>query len=404
MSSTLTMTHRPSPDPAVSCFALQGSVDVHAGPALDSLLHEALQERLVLDFAAVQRVNSMGLALLLQLFDALHKRRIRVEVRKPNRMISMLFKMTGMQHYLEASSGGTQPTVETPAPKFEAPIPIAPVHGAAAQDDNDRLHFRVSLQSSQHLSGWYFFNTYLQRTLERAIRFEPVHGALGAKSTDLAAPPDLLFAKPFDVCQAMQEASFVPVVRPQASTDEVSIVVRADDARHALADFAGARVVTASAHSFVYLLGRFLVDESGLDSAASEYLFAGQDIKALQMLLSGEADMLFILSESYQGLSGLTRSATRLLDQSETCFAYHLLCLAPQRAHLHSVLRDILLGMNEDEKGRQILSDMHMSAWIPPAREELDMLHQLYRRYANSGGLSSRQDPRKLVPIEGGLA
>lgn len=383
-SPSLSLEAQPAGEAQTSCFQLSGSVDVDAGPVLAGLLEADLQACLILDFAAVQRVNSMGLAQLLKVFEGLRDRGIRVHVKNPNRMVGMLFKMTGMAHYL--SEGGRSPA-EAAAPAGLAAPPSATAPAApAAADDGARLHFRVSLQSSQQLSGWYFFNTYLQRRLERAVHFEPVHGALGITAAKQGVAADLVYAKPFDACALMLSAGFLPVLRPQGQTDEVSILVRADDPRRALRDFAGARVAAATPNSFVYLLGRFLLDESGLDSAGLQFRFAGQEMKALQMLLQGEVDLVFMLSENYRGLSGLTRSATWLLDESESCFAFHLLCVAPGRASLQMTLRETLLDMGQDDKGRQVLRDMQLAGWCVPEPEELDMLTTLFKRYLPLGG------------------
>ncbi|MEW5791260.1 MAG: PhnD/SsuA/transferrin family substrate-binding protein [Pseudomonadota bacterium] len=390
-SPSLSLTAQPASEAQTSCFQLSGSVDVDAGPVLAGLLEVDLQARLVLDFAAVQRVNSMGLAQILKVFDGLRERGIRVHVKNPNRMVGMLFKMTGMGHYL-AEAGSPPAEAAVSAGPTASLFATAPAAAPVAADDGARLRFRVSLQSSQQLSGWYFFNTYLQRRLERAVHFEPVHGALGIAAAQQGVAADLVYAKPFDACALMLSGGFLPVLRPQGQTDEVSILVRADDSRRHLRDFAGARVAAATPNSFVYLLGRFLLDESGLDSAGLQFRFAGQEMKALQMLLQGEVDLAFMLSENYRGLSGLTRSAARLLDESESCFAFHLLCVAPGRASLQSTLREVLLTMAQEDKGRQVLRDMRLAGWCAPEPEELDMLTALFKRYPPLG------DPGALLP------
>lgn len=382
MSNALSFSRQES-DAGTTCFLLSGSIDVHALPVLESLLSLDLAEHLILDFATVQRVNSMGLAQLLKIFETLTRRGISVEIRNPNRMISMLFKMTGMQAYLEGAQKHAVPPalLQAERPLAAAPTPLVPAPPVSLEAEQSRLHFRVSLQSSQQLSGWYFFNTYLQRVLERAVRFEPVHGALGAHPVATPVRPDLVYAKPFDACQLILEQGYLAVARPEADTDEVSIVVRADDPRDAVSGFEGARIATATANSFVYLLGRFLLDESGMDSGACHYVFAGQEMKALQLLLNGDVDMLFMLSDNYKNLSGLTRSATRLLDESDSCFAFHLLCLAPEYHALQPRLENMLMTMKDLERGQQVLQDMHIAGWSMPAQEEMAMLIQLYTRY-----------------------
>ena len=175
---------------------------------------------------------------------------------------------------------------------------------------------------------------------------------------------------------------WVPVARPQDDCDEVSLIVRHDDARATLTDFAGAQVATALERSFVFVLGRFFCDECGLDSAGLPRRFAGSEIAALKMLLSGQAELLFMSSRGHERLSALARAGTRVLEHSETRVASHLLLLHPSCQALVQPLREALTGLAQHDKGRQALQDLGMSGWDVPAPEEVEMLLMLYRRYA----------------------
>jgi ABC-type phosphate/phosphonate transport system substrate-binding protein len=161
----------------------------------------------------------------------------------------------------------------------------------------------------------------------------------------------------------------------------VVIIMRAEDGR-ALSAIDNPRAVTAAQGSFVYLLGRFLFDESGLDSSNLQFAFAGNEIKAVQMLLKEQADILFMLRKTYYGLSGLTRKSTRLVDESETQFAYHLFCINPRVAELREPLTQVLLGMEQDGQGQAILKDIQIDGWRVPETGEINMLQDVFTRYS----------------------
>ena len=197
-----------------------------------------------------------------------------------------------------------------------------------------------------------------------------------------AHAPALVFARPFDACALMQQHGYLPVARPQDDCDEVSLIVRHDDVRATLTDFAGAQVATALERSFVFVLGRFFCDECGLDSAGLPRRFAGSEIAALKMLLSGQAELLFMSSRGHERLSALARAGTRVLERSETRVASHLLLLHPSCQALVQPLREALTGLAQHDKGRQALQDLGMHGWDVPAPEEVEMLLMLYRRYA----------------------
>jgi hypothetical protein len=294
-------------------------------------------------------------------------------------MVNMLFKITGLGRFLQ----GNGTTVSGPiGRKVINPIrPIHPQHASRNAESSaitgGKLNFVASLQSGHQLSGWYLLNTYLQRKMQRAIHFEQLQDINNEAF-------HLFFANPFDACAIMKKKGFVPLVRPISAADEVVILARADDSRK-LADFKDyeAKIITAGQGSFVYILGRFLCDENGLDSSNFAYEFAGNEIKSLQMLIRKKADIAFLLKKTYEGLSSFSRSNVRLLDESVTDFAFHQFCVAPNLQSKGEELSNILMKMEQDEQGQQILSDIQFDGWCKPEDGEMKMLQMVFDRYTS---------------------
>ena len=387
-SGILQIQPQPSTEALSQQFNLIGSVDVDAVAILETLYVLPPGCGVELNFAQVQRVNSMGLAQLLKLFEHWQKRNINIRITNTNRMIGVLFKMTGLTRFL--SEGQTPASAEPSTPATLAQTQVekqasidATTHGrrSSTTQSNAKLHLWVSAQSSQQMNGWYFFNTYLQRHLGREVHLELAHGAMSERRKNIEQM-DMVFTKPFEATSLMLKHHFHPLLRPINQTDEVTLLVRADDPRQNLLDFQGGKIVTAAKDNFVYLLGRFLLEEDEASLANMEYLFSGHDIKALQTLLKGSADILFMLSETYRGLSGLTKKMLREIDQSETAFAFHLFCVAPQCAELGNAINEVLLDMSLDSQGRRVLNDLGIEGWCKPAQDEIAMLEMLFNRYA----------------------
>jgi anti-anti-sigma factor len=82
-------------------YAFAGSIDAHSNLVLDNLNSLPTNARISIDFRQVERVNSMGLSLLLKLFEQWERRGIRVEVSNLNRMVGMLFKITGLGRFVQ---------------------------------------------------------------------------------------------------------------------------------------------------------------------------------------------------------------------------------------------------------------------------------------------------------------
>lgn len=354
-------------------YIFVGSIDAHAASALQSLTAAQAGSHVLLDFSKVERVNSMGLSLLLKLFEDWENKKIKVEVQRLNRMINMLFKITGLGRFISSTTKDIALSVDSPALNPEPPR-HAEHKPVAVHIPHDKLNFVATLQSGQQLTGWYLLNTYLQRKLNRAIHFEQAANTLNGNLTDL------LFAKPFEACEMIKNHGFIPILKPIAEADEVVILTRIDDDR-SLKELQGLTVSVASEGSFVYLLGRFLCDESGVDSAQFVFDIAGNEIKALQSLIRGKCDLVFMLKKTFQGLSSFSRSNVQKLDESETDFASHLFCISPHIKNHAEELIKVLTNMTQDTQGQQILADIQTGGWNAPETGELHMLQMVYKRY-----------------------
>jgi ABC-type transporter Mla MlaB component/ABC-type phosphate/phosphonate transport system substrate-binding protein len=366
---------QPSTHALAQQFTLIGTVDIDAVSSLETLYILPANCAAELDFALVQRVNSMGLAQLLKLFEHWQKLNISINVTNANRMIGVLFKMTGLTRFLNDEQKSA-PALIIPDAKQSNAASVAPVNSTANSDG--KLKLWVESQNSYQMNGWYFFNTYLQRQLEREVHLELVHGAISEQLNKIEQM-DIVFTSPFNATRLLMENHFSPLLHPLNQTDEVTLLVRVDDPRQKISDFHGGKVITAAPDNFVYLLGRFLLEESS--TTQLDYTFSGHDIKALQMLLKGQADILFMASETYQGLSSLTRNMLRKIDHSETGFAFHLFCAAPHCAEVGKAVAEVLLNMGQDSQGRQVLADLGLEGWSRPKQDEINMLVMLFNRY-----------------------
>lgn len=383
LSFTITSL-QPVPAGATHGFALAGTMDAHSATALQTLLNIESGSKMILDFAQVVQVNSMGLAQFLRLLNAWHAKGIGIEVINVNRMISVLFKMTGLNRYFSNAEKDNASQQQAGQERTAMVMPVqntdAVVSDVAAQSASSRWTFQVCAQSINQMNAWFLFNNYLQRQLGRNVR---VNVEPPANTFDIVNATDahLMFVKPFEACYLVRQRGYQALARPLDEAKEVVVVVRASDERKTLQAFTQAKVITASRNSFIYLLGRYLCDESGLDSAQLQFDFSGNDIKALMQLLRGQADILLMSHKTYRELSELSRRDTRVLEASQTQFAYPMLCAAPNLADSHDLLRNIFTEMSNSPAGTDILTELDLPSWIPIAQEEVDMLTLLYDRY-----------------------
>lgn len=75
--------------------------------------------------------------------------------------------------------------------------------------------------SPDHLSGWYIFNTWLQKQTGEAIHLEMYDGFHSQKEAIRNDKVDLIYANPFDAAMLVREKGFLPLVRPAGITREL---------------------------------------------------------------------------------------------------------------------------------------------------------------------------------------
>ena len=373
-------------EPNTHHFELIGIIDATALPCLQSLWAVPPYTTAQLNFAQVLRVNSMGLAQLLKLFEYWQEQHIQIQIINTNRMIGILFKMTGLTRFL-ANNIEAAPTAPTPQHRAQTAAPTtgysAPQHTLTppiAALNSEKLNVWINAQSSQHIQAWQFFSTYLQQHLGRTFNLELIHGT-ATEHPKAIETMDIVYTNPFVAAQLQLTHHFQPCQRPLNQFEEVTVLIRADDTRQTLEDFQHSTCATTSANTTVYLQGRVILEEHPCNANTLNYVLTGHDIKALQLLLKGKADILFMLSQTYQSLSSLSKKSLRILGQSDTQCAYPMFLTAPQSMHLNTALHDVLLNMGLNSQGRQALAELGFSGWSKPSHEECAQLTQLYTRF-----------------------
>jgi len=397
ISDAIEIKSVPTERPNEYQFECSGCIDIRAEPALAVLREVPGNSHVLLDFGAVERVNSMGLSLLLKIFQEWDKNGIRVEVIKLNRMVGMLFKITGLGGYVKHSDSATG-SKPAPAAQQKSPRPTlwnkltagaketpavresAIARAGSIPRPGATLHFFANFSNSFHRSGWLAFSTFLQQKLQTAIRFEQVRQLpdVGEKSVDL------FFSGSLEACSMVKARGMIPLMRTDGGAEQVVVLAATGD-RMQLQDYSGVQVVaTASERSLVHILGRSLCDDAGLTSARFEYIYVGNEIRALQMLIKQQADLAFITKKTYMGLSSFSRDSTWFLEESNVMFSFPLFCIAPQLNGMKQSIADLLLAMNDSEAGQKILKNIQVNGWCQSEPQELKKLTDLFERYAGS--------------------
>jgi phosphonate transport system substrate-binding protein len=214
--------------------------------------------------------------------------------------------------------------------------------------------------------GWFTLNTYLQRQLSARIHFEPQDDFLKERDRVLATPHQLVYANPYSAAVFARDRGFVCVARPIGLFDECLVVAKPEF--DAAAAARPVKLASATDKLIVHPLGVGLLKGLGFADADLDFMFVGNHMNAVKAALDGRASLAFVFNETWQGASALTRTALKVVAESQAQEAFHCFMVAPDWADRIPAIQSILCSMQDDAKGKAILDDLNLRGFetVPP--------------------------------------
>lgn len=228
-----------------------------------------------------------------------------------------------------------------------------------------------------HLSGWYIFNTWLQRQTGLAVHLEMYNDFNSQRAAIKADKVDMIYANPFDAAMLVREKNFQPLVKAEGAADEALIVVSADNAINDIADFDPGTRVAYTEDPDVRLMGMIMLEPGDLDSSNIEPVLADNYVLVAKHLLKGEADVGIFLAEAYDDLSAMVKSQLKVLVRSQISVIHHALMVGPKLREQHSTMQQLLIDMSKDDKGKGVLQSLGFDAWQKVDNEEMEFMIDL---------------------------
>lgn len=228
-----------------------------------------------------------------------------------------------------------------------------------------------------HLSGWFIFNTWLQKQTGEAIHLELYNSFQAQHDAIRADQIDLIYANPFDAAMLVREKGFLPLVKAQGDSDEAIIAVNADNATTDVTDLLPGTRVAVTEDPDVRLMGMIMLEPADLSVDNLEIHLCDSYVLVAKQLLRGEADAGIFLAEAYDGLSGMIQKQLKVLVRSQIGVIHHALMVGPRLAHRRDELRQLLLAMNVDEKGHDVLKNLRFDALSNVEDEDMEFMIDL---------------------------
>jgi len=228
-----------------------------------------------------------------------------------------------------------------------------------------------------HLSGWYIFNTWLQKQTSLAIHLEMYNNFSSQRAAIQAGKVDMIYANPFDAAMLVREKNFQPLVKAEGAADEALIVVSADNAVEDVAELNSGTRVAYTEDPDVRLMGMIMLEPGDLDNNTIQPVLADNYVLVAKHLLKGDADVGIFLADAYDDLSVMVKSQLKVLVRSQISVIHHALMIGPALRDQHSTMQQLLVAMSSDEKGKGVLQSLGFNAWQKVDNEEMEFMIDL---------------------------
>ncbi len=231
--------------------------------------------------------------------------------------------------------------------------------------------------SPEHLSGWYIFNTWLQKQTGEGIHLEMYNDFQSQREAISLDKIDLIYANPYDAAMLVRDKGFRPLVKAKGESDEAIVAVDTSKNISDVTDLTAGTRVAFTDDPDVQMMGMMMLEPADLDAENTVPVLADSYILVAKQLLKGDAEIGFFLAEAYDGLSSIIKKQLRILVRSQISVIHHALMVGPGLQHRYADLQDVLVKMTENEKGQGVLKNLGFSAWEKVEDEEMEFMIDL---------------------------
>ncbi|NOR69553.1 MAG: PhnD/SsuA/transferrin family substrate-binding protein [Methylomarinum sp.] len=228
-----------------------------------------------------------------------------------------------------------------------------------------------------HLSGWYIFNTWLQKQTDLAIHlevFSDFHSQREAINSDKV---DLIYANSYDAAMLVREKGFIPLVKAKGKSDEAIIAVTSENPVEDVAHFTEGIKVAFTEDPDVHMMGMIMLEPGDLDANNIIPVLSDSYVLLAKHLLKGEADAGIFLAEAYDDLSSVIKKQLRVLVRSQISVIHHSLMISPKLLGMVDEIQGLLVKMNGNEKGQGVLDSLGFDGWEEVEEDEMEFMIDL---------------------------
>lgn len=227
------------------------------------------------------------------------------------------------------------------------------------------------------ISGWYIFNTWLQKKLDAPIHIELVSDFNELANAIDKDRIDLIYANPCDIAKLVREKSFMPIAKPVGVQDETIIISKIDTPITNIESLQSGVKIAMTDVPDVNTIGMIMLEPADISAEDIEVISCSNYITVAKKVISGEADIGFLLADAFNEFSNLVKKQVHPLITSQIHVLHHALLSSPNFSGKQTLLQNTLSSMNNDAVGTDILKNLEIDKWELMDQDEAEFLIDL---------------------------
>ncbi len=227
------------------------------------------------------------------------------------------------------------------------------------------------------ISGWYIFNTWLQKAIGVNIHLELVNNFSELGKLIDSDKVDLIYANPFDMSKLIREKSFLPVTKPVGKVDESVIIIKSDSDIESVESLKSGVKVSITDAPDVNMVGAIMLESADIYANHFEKINCSNNITIAKNVINGESEIGFMLADSYDELSSLVKKQLKLLIRSKIDLLHHTFLISPRLSEMFKSIQTALVALDGDDKGNKLLNSLELEKWLAMETEEAEFMIDL---------------------------
>ncbi|MFV9616810.1 MAG: phosphate/phosphite/phosphonate ABC transporter substrate-binding protein, partial [Gammaproteobacteria bacterium] len=188
---------------------------------------------------------------------------------------------------------------------------------------------------------------------------------------------DLIYANPCDIAKLIREKSFTPVAKPVGTQDESIIITRADSSISDIESLKSGIKIAMTDVPDVNTIGMIMLEPADITPSDIETITCSNYITVAKKVISGEADIGFLLADAHDEFSRLVKNQLKSLMTSKIHVLHHALLAGPGFSEKQSDMQKVLLSMQDNTTGLDILKNLEIENWEIMDNDEAEFLIDL---------------------------